>query len=226
MKKTTIFATISSLMFLVAFNAVFFLVGGTDHPVSVWLAYGMVHLSYLLLIASPLFGSRDKNSFETSAPLGILSGAHFALELVIALIVFLIAPEGYKFVLVLYIILLAIYFALFFSMLSVNSHTAASEKRQRQEVFFIRNYASRIQLLINKLPDAQVNKKIEKAYDELHAAPTRTNPQAAAVEGSIVVKTGELESAVREGRAVDADRVATEIIYLVEERNRLTQIQY
>ena len=115
MKKTKLFATLSSLIFLIAFNAVFFIVGGTDHPVSVWLAYGMVHLSYLLLIATPLFGSRDKNAFETSAPVGILSGAHFALEFVIALIVFLVAPDGYKFVLVLYIILLAIYLALFFS---------------------------------------------------------------------------------------------------------------
>jgi hypothetical protein len=226
MKKTRLFATLSSLIFLIAFNAVFFIVGGTDHPVSVWLAYGMVHLSYLLLIATPLFGSRDKNAFETSAPVGILSGAHFALEFVIALIVFLVAPDGYKFVLVLYIILLAIYLALFFSMLSVNQHTEASEKRQRQEVFFIRNYASRVQMLLNKLPDAQVNKKIEKAYDELHASPTRSNPQAAAIEGAIVLKIGELELAVRENRAEDAERFATDLLYLVEERNRLIQIQY
>ena len=226
MKRSKVFGYIAPLFFLIAFNAVFFIVGGTNHPASVWMAYGMIHFSYIMIVLTPSFTQKGKHALEVGAPVAALSFANFALHFVLGLIIFFIAPEGYKFVLVMYIILLAIYFMLFFSLMSVNAHTEASAARQAGEISYIRSSASRVKMLIGRAPNASLNKLIERLYDNLHASPTRTNSAATMVESSIVMKIGELESAVRMSDAVKADAVVNELLYLVEERNRLIQINY
>ena len=226
MKRSKIFGYIVPLIFLIAFNAVFFIVGGKDHPVSVWMAYGMIHFTYIMIVLTPAFTKKGKHAFEVGAPVAALSFANFVLHFIIAMIVFMVAPEGHKFVLVMYIILLAIYFTLFFSMMSVNAHTEASAARQASEISYIRSSASRVKMLIGRAPNANLNKMIERLYDNLHASPTRTNSAAAMIESSIVLKIGELETAVRTADAEKANATVNELIYLVEERNRLIQINY
>ena len=227
MKKNGVLGLVGSLLFLVAFNAIFFILGDTEKfTTAVWIAYGMINGSYLILVASPWLVGRDKFRMENSVTLIMLSSVHFALEFLISLIVILVKPEGYKGLLVLYIILLAVYFILLFTLASFNSHTSASEARQRAEVFYIRNQASRVQMLIGKLSDSTANRKIEQAYDNLHASPTRSSAQAASVEREIAMKVGDLEHAVRENEIENATKLATELSYLVEERTRILQIGY
>ena len=226
MKRSKIFGYIVPLFFLAAFNAVFFIVGGAEHPVSVWMAYGVIHFSYIMTVATPFFAYKGKHAMEAGAPVAMLSFANFALHFVLGLIVFLIAPTGYKFLLVLYIILFAIYFVLLFSLMSANAHTEASEKRQAAEISYIRNSASRVKMLIGRASNSGLNKQIEKVYDNLHASPTRTNAAAASIESAIVLKVGELETAVRAADEEKVGAIATELVYLIDERNRLIQINY
>ena len=41
MNKKSILFILLDLVFLAVFNTVFFVVGGTNHPASVWVAYGL-----------------------------------------------------------------------------------------------------------------------------------------------------------------------------------------
>lgn len=222
-KATSFFA---SLIFLVVFNIIFFWVGGFNHTVAVWIAYGMVHLTYLMFIATPLFTPHTKHFVELGAPVSMLSFASFIINFIISLIVFIVKPQGFKFVLIMYIIIFAIYLVLFFFLLSVNDHTASMERRRKNEISYIQTYASRIKLLIGKLPDDSVNKKIEEAYDILHSSPTKTVEAAKTIETTIVMKIGELEGAVINKEPETAKKLATEIIYLTEERTRILQLNY
>ena len=226
MKKSKIFGTLSALIFLIAFNAVFFIVGGTDHPESVWIAYGVIHFSYIMTVITPLLVKKGKTSFEAGAPLAMLSTANFVIQFIIGIIVFLVAPDEYKFVLVMYIILFAIYFIMFFSIMSVKAHTEASAARQTREISYIRNAASRVKMLIGRTSDPALDKQIERLYDNLHSSPTRSNAAVATVETTIVLKVGELETAVRSSENDKAIAISTELMYLIDERNRLIQINY
>ena len=49
------------LIFIIIFNAMFFILGGTDHSVSVWISYGFIHFAYLMLIVTPFFMRRGKS---------------------------------------------------------------------------------------------------------------------------------------------------------------------
>ncbi len=226
MTKSKVFGWITRLLFLVAFNAIFFIVGGTEHPASVWIAYAMIQATYLLLILSPYFTAGGKTALETGAPLVMLSSINFALHFVVGLIFMIAAPEKCKGEIVLYIILVAIYLAVFFTLMFANSHTESSVKRQAQETFFIKNQSSKLKLLASRATDAELARLIETMADNMHASPSRSNPNAAMVESNISMKVMEIEMAVNEGRADDAKRSCRELGYLIEERNRVLSISY
>lgn len=136
------------------------------------------------------------------------------------------APEKCKGEIVLYIILVAIYLAVFFTLMFANSHTESSVKRQAQDTFFIKNQSSKLKLLASRATDAELARLIETMADNMHASPSRSNPNAAMVESNISMKVMEIEMAVNEGRADDAKRSCRELGYLIEERNRVLTISY
>ena len=224
MKKMKFASVALSLVFLLAFNAIFFVVGGTDHPASVWMAYGMIHFAYLFFLATPLFVMRGKTAYELGSSLSTITFGHFVLEFLVSLIVCLVAPEGYKFTLVMYVILLAAFFAVFFVTLFANAHTEEQAKRQAVEVGYIKTAASRVKILMGKLNDTAANRQIERAYDALHASQTRSNAVVASLEAMIVAKVGELESAVSAEDAEKSAGLAKELLALVEERTRQLQL--
>ena len=226
MKKTKIMGWIVRLLFLVAFNAIFFIVAGFDHPASVWIAYAMIHITYLMFICTPLFTRFEKTSMETGAPLVMLSAINFALHFLVGLIFMLVAPEKCKFEIVLYIILLTIYLVVFFTLMFANSHTEASAKRQAKEVFFIKNQASKLKMLIGRIADPELNKALETVADNMHASPSRSGGVAASVESSITMKVIDIEMAINEDRADDAKKGCRELGYLIEERKRILSINY
>lgn len=226
MKKTKFSQFIVSLLFLAVFNAIFFLFVELPVPESVWIAYGVIHVSYLLLIATSLFAKPGKFKMEHAAPLAVVSLSHFLFQLIAGIIIMLIAPEGYKFVLVFYIITLAIYLFVFFSVLGVNGRSEAAAQRQAGEVFYIRNHASKVKMLMGRHIGGQLDRELEKVYDELYTSPTRSCPGAAHVEANIAVKVNELEKAMRMEEVQQAENIMYELLGLIAERNRIIKINY
>lgn len=51
MVKKTILTILLELIFVILFNVIFFMVGGTEHEASVWISYGDIGLITLSLIA-------------------------------------------------------------------------------------------------------------------------------------------------------------------------------
>ena len=226
MKKSKFAQSIVALVFLIAFNAIFFLVADFPLPVSVWIAYGVVHFSYLAILATPLFVKRDKNYGESFGSLALISSAHFAFQFIAGIIIMLIAPEGYKAVTIFYIVTIAIYLIVFFSVLSVNGRLEAATARRTAEIAYIRNYASRIKMMIGRYADGKLDAKLEKVYDELYTSPARSIPQVADVESDIARKIGELESAARAGQVEEAEQMIRDLLYLIEDRNRILKNHY
>ena len=226
MKKAKISGIIASLIFIVAFNAIFFIVAGFDHPTSVWIAYAMIHISYLMLILTPVLAGGGKFVMETSTPLLMLSGINFGVHFFIGLIFMLVAADGYKFEIILYIILLCAYLIPFFTLSGANAHTNASAKRQAKEVFFIKNQASKVKMLASRAEDSELARLLEIAADNMHASPSRSSENAAMIESSITMKVCEIGMAMDEGRVDDAKKSCRELGYLIEERNRILSLGY
>ena len=226
MKKINILNILIKLIFLVVFNALFFILGGFEHNASVWIAYAMIQIAYLMFAFTPLFIKNGKTAVETGAPLSYVSGINFMIHLVIGLIFIFVAPESWKFEVVIYIIMVAVYLVVFFSICMTNARTESDVARRSVENFFIKNQSSKIKSLIGRASDAELNKLLETAYDNMHASPARSSGAVASIEASITTKVCELEMAIMDNRIDDAKKSCREILYFIEERKRILSINY
>lgn len=219
MKKTVLWILLD-LVFLAIFNAVFFVVGGSDHPASVWLSYGFIHVAYLMVLATPLLVRKSSSAAVFGFSIYSISFAYFLVELVTGLVFIFKRSESLKIPLVTQVILAGIYAVILLSTLLVNEHTADAVEKWEAEVSYIKTTASRVKLLLGKVSDKKADKAIERAYDMLHSSPTKSIQAVHSIETQVINKVTELEEAVLADRTADVTELSNEIIRLMEERNR------
>lgn len=218
-KKSTLMVLID-LVFLVVFNAVFFIAGGFQHPASVWIAYGFIHFAYLMTIATPLFVGKKGNPVVMGMPVESVSSGYFFLELIVGVLFIFAAAESYALSLVIQIILAGVYLAALLTVLAANEQTAKSVAKHEAEVAYIKNVATELKALQDKASDKKANKALERAYDEVHASPVKSAPAAAQLEQRIYQTVTALKEAVKQDNAEQIIAIAGEITELTEERNR------
>lgn len=220
MDKSKLATSVTKLVFLVVFNIIFFMAGGTDRPASVWIAYAFIHFAYLCMLFTPVFVSSGKSAVIYGLSLSAISTAYFVAELLLGIIIILIAPSHYKFFFFVQLILAAVYVVIFMTTVRVNEASSASEAKHDMEVSFVKTASSRIKALCDTMNDASANKEIEKAFDVLHSSPTKSTAAVKALEAQIVMQIGDLEHAASVQNAEAASAAARNIVSLVQERNR------
>lgn len=219
MKKKNVLWILLDIVFLAVFNTVFFVVGGTDHPASVWISYGFIHFSYLMILVTPFLIRKSSSQAVFGFSLYSVSAVYFFVEFIAGLVFIFISSESYKASLVVQVIISGIYAVMLISNLIANEYTADSVEQHEDEVAYIKNAASRVKMLMGKASDKKANKEIERAYDLLHSSPSKSNNAVAPLESAILRAIYELESAVS---SKDEDAIfskSREIISLAETRN-------
>jgi len=91
MKKINALWIVLSLIFPLVFNAIFFVAGGTEHKPAVWITYGFIHFSYLMLLLTPFLIRNDRSSAVFGFTLYTTTACYFLVELAIGGL-FVLAP--------------------------------------------------------------------------------------------------------------------------------------
>lgn len=224
MNKKSILYILLDLIFLAVFNTVFFAAGGTEHPASVWIAYGFIHFSYLMVLVTPFLIRKSSSQVVFGFSLYSVSAVYFFVEFIVGLIFIFIGSDSYKSSLVVQVIIAGIYAVMLISNLIANEYTADSVEKYEDEVAYIKNASSRVKMLIGKTTDKKANKEIEKVYDLLHSSPSKSTSIVKALEQQITNKVTDLEGAVTADDATMIITIAGEIAVLTEERNRKLKI--
>lgn len=219
MKKTVLWILLD-LVFLIVFNTVFFVSGGTSHSASVWIAYGFIHFSYLMVLATPFLIRESSISAIFGFSIYSISSTYFLVEFVVGVFFILMKQESYKTSLIVQIVIAGLYAVILLSHLLSNEHTADSVGRHEADVSYIKDAASKVRLLVGKMSDKKVNKEIEKVYDALHGSPTKSSYAVKEIEVSIMDKIEELESAVTSQNIQRVQSASSSLISLVKERNQ------
>ena len=212
------------LIFLVIFNFLFFFLGGFNHPASVWISYGFIHFAYLMMVLSPVFAGKKKDSATFSTTLSGVSSTYFFLEFTIGLVFLVLRPESYVLALILQVVLVGLYLFAFFGLQLANSYTAESVERQQEEVFFLKSQTARVKLLMGRMSDRQADRAVERVYDLLNSSPTRTVAEVFATEAEITDCISALESAVARDSSSDVIGLCNEIVNLTNERNQTLKL--
>lgn len=220
MNKKSILYTLLDLVFLAVFNTVFFVISGTEHSASVWISYGFIHFSYLMIIITPFLLRQSSSAAVFGFSLYSVSAVYFFVEFIVGLIFIFVGSKSYKASLVVQVILAGIYAVMLISNLIANEHTADNVERHEDEVAYIKEVASRVKMLMGKSTDKKANKEIERAYDLLHSSPSRSVITVKLLEEEIKNKVTELEDAVAANKTMAIITIVGEIVAKTEERNR------
>ncbi len=224
MSKKVLLRILLDLIFLVIFNIVFFVLGGTSHTASVWISYGFVHFAYLMVLATPFLIRKSSSASIFGFSLYSISSTYFLFEFVIGLILIFMNIESYKVTIIIQVIVTGIYAILLLSNLIANENTADNVKRHEEEVAYIKIASSRVKALVGKVSNKKANKEIERAYDTLHSSPSKTIATVRSVESNVMNKIAELERAVSNQDITTIITIAGEIVDLMEERNRKVKL--
>ena len=138
MKKSNGLWIMLYLIFLIIFNAVFFIAGGSEHPASVWVSYGFIHFSYLMLVVTPFLVRKETSAAVFGFSLYTISSVYFFVELVTGIIFILISSESYKAALLVQLVIAGLYAACLISNMIANEHTADSQEKRQHQIDYIK----------------------------------------------------------------------------------------
>lgn len=220
MNRKSILYLLLDFVFLAVFNTVFFAVGGTEHCASVWISYGFIHASYLMVLAAPFLVRTSSSRAVFRFSLHSVSAAYFFVEFLVGLVFICAGSESYKASLVVQVVIAGIYAVMLISNLIANEYTADSVERHEDEVAYLKNAASRVKTLVGTASDKKANREIEKVYDVLHASPSRSAAGVKLLEEEIDNKVSNLEDAVAADDTEAIITIAGEVVAMVAERNR------
>lgn len=224
MKKSKVLGSLIHLIVLALFNALYFGIGGVDHPASAWISYGFIHFSYVMMIITPYITQKGKDRATYAASMYTITSAYFAIELIVGAIIIIVAPEGHKFSLFSQLIMAAIYLIILFGNMIADEHTAKSVEKHEAELIYVKESCSMLKAIMSDISDKQLYRKVEKAYDLIQSSPVKSATNVLSIESQVISEIDNLGLAVRNDDATAISASADKIVRLANERNHLLRL--
>ena len=102
-----------------------------------------------------------------------------------------------------------------------NEHTAEAVEEQQMQIQFVRGCSARLNELITTVNDKGLKKKLERAYDIIHASPVASNTAARKYEIEVLKLIDEIEDAISDGNLDIVDKSIDMLIKNVNRRNNV-----
>ncbi len=182
MKKSGLYRVLAYLVVLGIFNLIFWLIG-PEMTIARWIAYGLIHASFLAILASPLLTRKHRDGYVGGMLIQNITRAYFAIQLVFGIIILLVPTEStlwLKITIGIQGVLLLVYLGfVFFVMFSSHSYGEAQPAREANKTAKLsvgtlrRIYAlcaddelkAGIQVLIDKASATPVSPAIASQFD-------------------------------------------------------------
>ena len=223
--KKGIIITIMDLVFLAAFNIIFFIAGGTEHTQSEWIAYAFIHFSYVMLLLTPLLTRRSSSAYIFGASISTVSYVYFIITFIIDLILIFVKSDSYLPAVIINVIITAIYILMLMSVLLANEHTADSVEKHEDELKYVKNASTKLRLILSSIDDKVTEKEVQKAYDIIHSSPVASNYSVKGIESEILGLVDILYDNVSGNQNDRAVKTADRIIKLANVRNMQLKIR-
>ena len=219
MKKQNYLWMILCLIFLIIFNTAFFLLGGVERKMSVWLSYVFIHFAYFMLVITPRLIREGKSTAVFGFSLFSISSTYFLVEFFIGTFFILISLNGYKAALLIQLCIAGLYGITLISHLIANEHTADAEEKRQDQIAYVKDASAKLKGLMEVIGDKEAKKKIERVYDTIYSSPVKSHPDLAQNENHILQSIQELEYLVSTGDNEKITLLAISLLTAVNERN-------
>ncbi|MBP3688845.1 MAG: hypothetical protein J6I54_02530 [Bacteroidaceae bacterium] len=221
--KANIIKVFIGLIFLIVFNVLFFLLGGTERSDTEWVCYGFIHASYLCLLVTPLLCNEGKGDTVLSASLYLRALFYFFTELVIGLgfiwynayypipITWPAITQGIPATVFLILQLMSVL---------ANDATKASLAKQRQERVYIRSLAENLKEAMRQVNNPTLRKQMINCYESLSSCSLESFPEADEAELELESAVNLLCSFVEQGDTHQLDTYIQKVQIAIQHRNK------
>lgn len=220
MNKKNVLWILLDLVFLLVFNVVFFVAGGTQHPASVWISYGFIHFAYIMLLVTPFLIRKSNNTAILGLSLYSISSVYFFLAFITGVVFIVMHPESYKASLIVQVVIAGFYAVVLLSNMIANEHTADYMERHEVELQYVKQSSAKLKGIMETVSDKSLKKKIERAYDLLHSSPAKSSAEVRNNEAAVMDLIEVLERDIEKSDTVAANATLERIIWNANERNR------
>jgi len=210
---------IRNLIFIIVFNAIFFIVGGTEHGFPVWISYAFIHFAYIVVIITPALIRKGKSVAVFGATLYGISTVYFIIALATGVTFILINPEGFEVAFLVQLILAGLYAILLVMNMISNERTADEEEKRAGEISFVKNATLQLRKITSRAKSEEIIKKTEKVYDVVSSSPVKSHENLAQLEMRMLTLVDELDKAVSEDNMQYAQSLAEALLAAAADRN-------
>ena len=221
MKKKNILWSILNLIFLVIFNAFFFVLGGVEHHASVWMSYVFIHFAYFMLLLTPKLIREGKSAWVFGFSLYSISATYFLVEFAIGIIFIIVSPENSNAALLVQLSIAGLYGIILVSHMISNEYTAEAEEKRQSQIAYVKDASAKVKSLLENIGDKETKKAVEQVYDAIYSSPVKSHPNVAQKEEHILQSINDLDRAVTSGNKEDIISVVKSLLFSVNERNNL-----
>lgn len=215
-----------TLVFLIVFNAIFFIVGGTVRTTGEWISYAFIHFSYLMLLLTPKLINNSSITSTLGVSVYFISFLYFVITLLVGCVFILVRPENYIPELVTYIIISGVYFVVHLTSLIANEKTVEAEEEHRQDMMFVSNATNLIKQIKADCTGTTIEKNVERLYDLIRTSQIKSDPSVWDEENVILQELNQLATTISETNYEKSENLLVEIEKCVRFRNgRLSAIR-
>ena len=217
MIRKSVLWTLLDLVFLIAFNLIFFIVSGLTHTISVWISYTFIHISYVMLLLTPLF---THNKFILGMSISAISYIYFMIDLTCGIMFIIFLSDKLIIPLIVNIVLLALYLLLLISVVLTNERTNTNLQIHEAEMKYIDKASSGLENLSIMIDDKNLLKKVNKAYDIISASPVHSDESVKSIENEVLTIIDEMNEMFLTDKN-NTYNLIDKIIYLANKRNAI-----
>lgn len=224
--KTTLIRIVFTLVFLVVFNTLFFLLSGTDNPTSVWVSYAYIHVAYFTILFLPVLKTKGDASYYLSSVLYGQAITYFLLELIAGVVFIIYRMESPVWSLVVQTALWLIFVVLILGNAWANQATAQSLEKRKQDIDAYQSMRMSLKRLMAKTDKPELKRLIADCSDKLEASSSRQTQESEKIDIEIEQAIASLRQSITEDDVEESTSLARQLAGLIEERKTILKYSH
>ena len=224
--KTTLIRIVFTLVFLVVFNTLFFLLSGTDNPTSVWVSYAYIHVAYFTILFLPVLKTKGDASYYLSSVLYGQAITYFLLELIAGVVFIIYRMESPVWSLVVQTALWLIFVVLILGNAWANQATAQSLEKRKQDIDAYQSMRMSLKRLMAKTDKPDLKRLIADCSDKLEASSSRQTQESEKIDIEIEQAITSLRQSITGDDVEESTSLARQLAGLIEERKTILKYSH
>lgn len=224
--KTTLIRIVFTLVFLVVFNTLFFLLSGTDNPTSVWVSYAYIHVAYFTILFLPVLKTKGDASYYLSSVLYGQAITYFLLELIAGVVFIIYRMESPVWSLVVQTALWLIFVVLILGNAWANQATAQSLEKRKQDIDAYQSMRMSLKRLMAKTDKPELKRLIADCSDKLEASSSRQTQESEKIDIEIEQTIASLRQSITGDDVEESTSLARQLAGLIEERKTILKYSH